>query len=71
MRVAGIIAEYHPFHAGHAWQLARARQLGAETIIVAMSSGMVQRGGVPLLPDAVRVQAALEAGADQIGRAHV
>ena len=66
MRIAGIIAEYHPFHAGHAWQLARARQLGAETIIVAMSSGMVQRGGVPLLPDAVRVQAALEAGADLV-----
>ena len=24
----GIIAEYDPFHNGHAWQLARARALG-------------------------------------------
>ncbi len=29
-----------------------------------MSSGAVQRGGVPILPERVRVQAALAAGAD-------
>lgn len=66
MHIAGIIAEYHPFHSGHAWQIAKAKALGAQTVVVAMSSGMVQRGGLPLLPDAVRVCAALDAGADLV-----
>ncbi len=66
MHTAGIIAEYHPFHSGHAWQIARAKELGAQMVVVAMSSGMVQRGGLPLLPDAVRVRAALDAGADLV-----
>lgn len=66
MRTVGIIAEYHPFHNGHAWQIAQARAMGAETVVIAMSSGMVQRGGVPLLPDDVRVRAALAAGADLV-----
>ena len=66
MKIAGIIAEYHPFHRGHAWQIQRAKELGAQVVVVAMSSGMVQRGGVPLLPDEVRVRAALAAGADLV-----
>ena len=37
MRFAGIIAEYDPFHNGHAWQLAQARALGARQVAVAMS----------------------------------
>ena len=27
MKFAGIIAEYDPFHNGHAWQLAQAKAL--------------------------------------------
>lgn len=66
MHFAGIIAEYHPFHNGHAWQIARAKALGAQYVAVALSSGAVQRGGVPFVPDSVRVQAALQAGADLV-----
>ena len=66
MKFAGIIAEYDPFHNGHAWQLAQARAMGAERVAVAMSCGLTQRGGLPLLPEAVRVQAALECGADLV-----
>ena len=55
MRFAGIIAEYDPFHNGHAWQLAQARALGAQRVAVAMSCGLTQRGALPLLPEAVRV----------------
>ncbi|MBQ7858571.1 MAG: nucleotidyltransferase family protein [Faecalibacterium sp.] len=66
MRFAGIIAEYNPFHNGHAWQLAQARALGAQTVAVALSSGLVQRGALPLLPDRVRAEAALRAGADLV-----
>ena len=64
MKFAGIIAEYDPFHNGHAWQLAQAKALGAEHIAVAMSCGLTQRGALPLLPEAVRVRAALTCGAD-------
>lgn len=64
MQFAGIIAEYDPFHNGHAAQLAAVRAAGAQCIAVCMSSGAVQRGGVPILPEKVRVRAALAAGAD-------
>ena len=64
MKLAGIIAEYDPFHNGHAWQLAQARALGAERVAVAMSCGLTQRGALPLLPEAVRVRAALTCGTD-------
>ena len=40
MKFAGIIAEYDPFHNGHAWQLAQAKALGAEHVAVAMSCGL-------------------------------
>ena len=63
-KLAGIIAEYDPFHNGHAWQLTQARALGAERVAVAMSCGLTQRGALPLLPEAVRVRAALTCGAD-------
>lgn len=64
MRFAGIIAEYDPFHNGHAAQLAALKAAGAEQIAVAMSTGAVQRGGLPILPEGPRVAAALDSGAD-------
>lgn len=66
MKFAGIIAEYNPFHSGHAWQLAAARALGAGRIAVALSCGLTQRGSLPLLPDPVRARAALCCGADLV-----
>lgn len=66
MKFAGIITEYDPFHNGHAAQLQMLRDRGAETIAVCMSSGAVQRGGVPLYPESVRVRAALLGGADLV-----
>ena len=66
MEFAGIIAEYDPFHNGHAWQLAAARQMGAAHTAVALSCGLTQRGAPPLLPEAVRVRAALESGASLV-----
>ena len=65
-RLAGIIAEYDPFHNGHAWQLQQAKALGAQRVAVAMSCGLTQRGALPLLPENVRVQAALTCGADLV-----
>lgn len=66
MRIAGVIAEYDPFHSGHAWQLARLRQLGAEYIVVCMSGPVVQRGTAALFPVRARAAAALAAGADLV-----
>lgn len=62
-KLAGIIAEYDPFHNGHAWQLQQAKALGAQRVAVAMSCGLTQRGALPLLPESMRVQAALTCGA--------
>ena len=65
-KLAGIIAEYDPFHNGHAWQLQQAKALGARRVAVAISCGLTQRGALPLLPESVRVQAALTCGADLV-----
>ena len=65
-KLAGIIAEYDPFHNGHAWQLGQAKALGAQRVAVAMSCGLTQRGELPLLPEDVRVKAALTCGADLV-----
>ena len=66
MKIAGIVAEYDPFHKGHAYQIARVRELGAEKVVVCMSCDVVQRGGFAALPPAVRARAALLGGADLV-----
>ena len=43
MKTVGIIAEYNPFHFGHAWQIAQAKALsGADFAVIAMSPDFVQ-----------------------------
>ena len=67
MKVCGIIAEYNPFHNGHAWQLQYAKQnLGADYVIVCMSGDFVQRGTPAILDKYARTRMALEAGADLV-----
>lgn len=67
MRTVGIIAEYNPFHRGHAHQLERARALAqADAAVVVMSSCFTQRGEAALLSPADRARMALRAGADAV-----
>lgn len=66
MRVAGIIAEYNPFHNGHAWQIAQLRRRGFDAVACVCSPGVVQRGTPALLPAPVRTAAALAGGADLV-----
>ena len=67
MRVCGIIAEYDPFHKGHAHHLACAREKsGADYIICVMSGSFTQRGMPALLPTHTRAEMALKNGADII-----
>ena len=46
MNIAGITAEYNPFHTGHAYQISALKaQLGPDTSVVAVMSGSwVQQG---------------------------
>jgi predicted nucleotidyltransferase len=66
MKTAGIIAEYNPFHNGHAYQLAQTRLNGATHIAVVMSGSFSQRGEPAFLLKAARCEAALQCGADLI-----
>lgn len=65
MRACGIIAEYNPFHNGHAYQLQKAKELsGADVMVVCMSGNFLQRGEPAIVDKWSRAQMALEAGAD-------
>lgn len=69
MRIAGIIAEYDPFHNGHAAHIAatRAENGGNATHIVAVISGnFTQRGEPALLSKFHRAEMALSCGADLV-----
>lgn len=67
MKTVGIIAEYNPFHNGHAWQLAKAKELtGADFAIVVMSGNFVQRGLPAIMEKSLRTEAALLCGADAV-----
>lgn len=67
MRVCGVIAEYDPFHKGHAHHLACAREKsGADYIVCVMSGSFTQRGMPALLPAHIRAEMALKNGADII-----
>lgn len=67
MNVAGIVAEYNPFHNGHAHQIRYAREvLGADYIIAVMSGDYVQRGTPALLPKHIRAEMALKNGVDLV-----
>ncbi len=67
MKTVGIIAEYNPFHNGHAYQIETVRrQTGADYIIVAMSGDFVQRGAPAILDKHTRARMALACGADLI-----
>jgi len=63
--VCGVIAEYDPFHKGHAYHLQKAREITrADYIICVISGSFTQRGLPALLPAHARAQMALSCGAD-------
>lgn len=68
MKICGVVAEYNPFHNGHAHHLARTRQqLGPETAVVcAMSGNYVQRGDLAVMEKYRRAAAAVQCGADLV-----
>ncbi len=66
MRITGIIAEYDPFHNGHAYHIAETRAAGAEYIVVVLGGHFTQRGEPALLTKTDRVRMALANGADLV-----
>ena len=67
MKIAGIIAEYNPFHNGHLYHLEQTRRItGADYVIVIMSGNFTQRGEPALLDKYLRTKMALSCGADLV-----
>ena len=67
MRVCGIIAEYDPFHKGHAYHLARAREIsGADYVVCVLSTAFTQRGTPSFFSTADRAKMAVQGGADAV-----
>ena len=67
MKTAAIIAEFNPFHNGHALLIRKAKEeLGADRVIVLMSGDFVQRGGPAAADRHVRAKCALLGGADLV-----
>jgi len=67
VRILGIIAEYNPFHLGHAWHLAQAKAaVQPDLTIICLSGPFVQRGEPALLSPLARAEMALSAGADLV-----
>ena len=67
MKVCGVIAEFNPFHQGHAYLLEQARKkTGADVIVVVMSGNWVQRGEPAIEQKWSRAKVALQNGADVV-----
>ena len=65
MNTIGIIAEYNPFHKGHAHQLQELRRKYPDsTLLVVMSGDFVQRGTPAIFSKFHRAQWAIMGGAD-------
>ncbi len=67
MNVVGIIAEYNPFHKGHAYLIQKAKEItGADLAVIVMNGDFVQRGEPAVFDKYMRTRAALEGGADMV-----
>lgn len=67
MKIAGIIAEYNPFHRGHAYLMEETRkQTGADILVAVISGSFVQRGAPALFDAHLRARLALLGGADLV-----
>ena len=67
MKVAAIIAEYNPFHNGHAYQIGQIKKmLPGCAIIAVMSGNLVQRGEFALISKYNRAEAAVLCGVDAV-----
>ncbi len=67
MKACGIVAEYNPFHKGHAYQIEELRaESDADVVIAVMSGNFLQRGEPAILDKWTRTQMALAGGVDLV-----
>jgi cytidyltransferase-like protein len=67
MKVAGIIAEFNPFHNGHEYIIQQAKALThADYCVIVMSGDFVQSGKPAFCSKELRTQMALSCGADAV-----
>lgn len=67
MRATGIIAEYNPFHNGHAYHALQARACSdADVVIAVMSGHITQRGEIAVFDKWERAKSAVAEGVDLV-----
>ena len=68
MKTIGIIAEYNPFHNGHAYQIDRVKTKNKMLILSSspLSGDFVQRGAPAIIDKYCRAEMALLCGADLV-----
>lgn len=67
MHIAGIVAEYNPFHNGHAYQIQTLRDETHPDFVIAVMSGQFSQRGLPTIVDKfVRTKMALASGIDMV-----
>ncbi|MBE7027205.1 MAG: nucleotidyltransferase [Ruminococcaceae bacterium] len=67
MKIAGIVAEYNPFHNGHKYHIEQTKQKTlADAIVAVMSGNFVQRGDCAIMDKWSRAHAAILGGADLV-----
>ena len=67
MKVCGIIAEYNPFHNGHAYHIEKTKEVtNCDAIVAIMSGNFVQRGTPALFDKWTRTEMALKNGIDLV-----
>lgn len=67
MRIAGIVAEYNPFHNGHAHHIRRTREeTDCDYVVVCLAGHFTQRGEPAILSKWARTRMALCCGADAV-----
>ena len=67
MDITGIIAEFNPFHNGHAYLLQKIKEKHPHTYLLAVMSGsFTQRGDAAILDKWSRARTAVSAGCDLV-----
>lgn len=66
-KVAGIVAEYNPFHNGHLYHILETkRKTGADYIVCVLAGGFTQRGDVSIINKWKKAEMALINGVDLV-----
>ena len=66
MTVGGLVAEFNPFHRGHAYCVDQLRRQGITHLVAVMSGSFVQRGDAAVCDKGTRAEMALAGGVDLV-----